>query len=114
MTEYLEYWYCGSVTVGTGKKWEFCLENPHDLSSFSLDRHCITFGSISCENRKLTIEPILRHFSRGYTCYGYMISEGGNCIGAMTADGKGKVWICNRIDDETKFIVANVATALLL
>ncbi len=50
----------------------------------------------------------------GWANYGFEFVQDGQTIGAVSLLGKGRVWLRQSLDEDTRLVVASVATALMV
>lgn len=106
--------FAGNISIGT-THWDFLLHNPNG----DFLREKASAGFAQNGTQRIDIEAI-RGFEgqpdwmKKLTVYGHEFRIGGKVVGAVSTMNKGKVWIDESLDTETRTVIAAVATGLLL
>ncbi len=113
--EYQNY-FAGNITVDQGgANWDFILHNPNG----DFLREKSSAGFIRNGEQQIAIEAIRGlkgqpDWMKELTVYGHEFRIGTTVVGAVSTINKGTVWIDERLDAETRTVIAAVATGLLL
>ncbi|MBV6441054.1 MAG: hypothetical protein EPGJADBJ_02733 [Saprospiraceae bacterium] len=108
--------FAGTVSLGEGgSNWDFIIHNPNG----DFLREKASAGFVKNGARQIEIQAIRGlegqpDWMKQLTVYGHEFRLGGKVVGAVSTVNKGKVWIDNTLDAETRTIIAAVATGLLL
>jgi hypothetical protein len=108
--------FAGSVKTGEGREeWEFLVNNPEDGSPADTDTGRLHTPS----GREILIRGVKRpegYADRpaGFYNYGFEFVQDGRSVGAVSLLGKGRVWLHQSLDADTRLVLASVATALMV
>lgn len=114
----LEYqnFFAGNIAFGEGRSnWDFILHNPNG----DFMREEASAGFAQNEETRIDIEAIRGikgqpDWMKPLAVYGHEFRITGQLVGAVSTLNKGKVWIIDDLDAETKTVIAAIATGLLL
>ncbi|MFN8302896.1 MAG: hypothetical protein U0U46_10405 [Saprospiraceae bacterium] len=114
----IEYqnFFAGNIHLGGERPvWDFILYNPNG----DLMREQESAGFAQNGVRRIEITPIRGlqgqpEWMKALAVYGHEFHLDGQVIGAVSTVNKGKVWIDESLDAETRTVVAAIATGLLL
>ncbi|MCB0534239.1 MAG: hypothetical protein H6574_23940 [Lewinellaceae bacterium] len=113
--DYQNY-FAGNITVDQGgANWDFILHNPNG----DFLREKASAGFIRNGEQQIAIEAIRGlkgqpDWMKELTVYGHEFRIDNAVVGAVSTINKGTVWIDERLDAETRTVIAAVATGLLL
>lgn len=113
--EYQNY-FAGNIALDAGNtNWDFVIHNPNG----DLFREHASAGFARSESKRIEIEAIRGlqgqpDWMKKLAVYGHEFRMDGKVVGAVSTVNKGKVWIDQSLDAETKTVIAAVATGLLL
>ena len=108
--------FAGNISLGEGRaNWDFILHNPNG----DFLREKASAGFIQNGTKRIDVQAIRGlegqpDWLKQLTVYGHEFRQDGKVVGAVSTMNKGKVWIDNQLDAETRTIIAAVATGLLL
>lgn len=113
--EYKNY-FAGDIALGNGREhWDFILHNPNG----DFLREKLSAGFAQNGTQRIEIEAIRGlkgqpGWMRELTVYGHEFRIDGKTVGAVSTVNKGKVWIDESLDADTRLVLAAMATGLLL
>ncbi len=114
----LEYqnFFAGNISFGEGRpNWDFIMHNPN--GDFLREKASAGFAQNGAQ--RIDIEAVRGlkgqpEWMKELTVYGHEFRIGGKAVGAVSTVNKGTVWIDPKLDDETRTVIAAIATGLLL
>ncbi len=113
--EYQNY-FAGNIALDEGRSaWDFIIHNPNG----DFLREEASAGFAKNGSHRIDIKAIRGlegqpDWLKELTVYGHEFRLDGKVVGAVSTMNKGKVWIDQNLDAETKTVVAAIATGLLL
>lgn len=108
--------FAGTVipVQGSGGEWEFLVSNPEG----GLPRDADAGRMFDKAGRQILIRGVRKvEGAPGLWSgenYGFEFVQDGQTIGAVSLLGKGRVWLRQSLDEDTRLVVASVATALMV
>jgi hypothetical protein len=108
--------FAGSVIPGQGAggEWEFLVRDPEG----GLRREADAGRMLDKAGRQILIRGVTKVEGApgllGRENYGFEFVQDGRTIGAVSLLGKGRVWLRQSLDEDTRLVVASVATALMV
>lgn len=106
--------FAGNIAIGTSN-WDFILHNPN--GDFLREKASAGFAKNGA--RRIDIQAIRSMKGQPawmdkLTVYGHEFVYEGKVVGAVSTVNRGKVWINETLDAETRVVLASMATGLLL
>lgn len=112
----LEYqnFFAGNIGIGV-TNWDFVLHNPNG----DFLREKASAGFAKSGSKRIDIQAIRAlkgqpGWMDQLTVYGHEFLMEGKVVAAVSTVNRGKVWIDETLDNETKVVVAAIATGVLL
>jgi hypothetical protein len=111
-----ENFFAGNIALDGGRSnWDFIIHNPNG----DFMREEASAGFAQNGSKRIEIQAIRGlegqpNWMKELTVYGHEFRLDGKVVGAVSTMNKGKVWIEQSLDAETKTVVAAIATGLLL
>lgn len=108
--------FAGNIAFDEGRTaWDFIIHNPNG----DFLREKASAGFAQNGSKRIEIQAIRGlegqpDWLKELTVYGHEFRMDGKVVGAVSTMNKGKVWIEQSLDDETKTVIAAIATGLLL
>lgn len=108
--------FAGNITLQDGKtNWTFIVHNPNG----DFLRRKASAGFAQNGTQRIEVEAIRGldgqpEWMKELTVFGHEFSIGGKVVGAVSTINRGKVWISDSLDAETRTVIAAMATGLLL
>lgn len=108
--------FAGNIMVGDNRaNWDFLIHNPNG----DFLREKASAGFAQNGSKRIEIQAIRGlegqpDWMKELTVFGHEFRMDGKVVGAVSTMNKGKVWIDESLDAETKTVVAAIATGLLL
>jgi len=108
--------FAGTVipVQGSGGEWEFVVSDPEGGPSRDADAGRM----LDKAGRQILIRGVKKVEGApgllGWENYGFEFVQDGQTIGAVSLLGKGRVWLRQSLDADTRLVVASVATALMV
>lgn len=112
----LDNFFAGNISFGkAGDDWDFILHNPN--GDFLREKE--SAGFIKSSTKRIDVKAIRGlkgqpDWLKELTVFGHEFQIDGRVVGAVSTVNKGKVWMDDSLDAETKTVIAAVATGLLL
>lgn len=113
--------YAGTIILDDNKEntWEFVLQNPNQDNPLRQGIQEKLEGFVKKGDERLEIESINGYKTGGgaltkLAISGYEVRKDGKAIGAIETFGRGRAWLDPSLDADTKFVVANVLSAIML
>jgi hypothetical protein len=108
-------YFAGAIITGNNH-WDFLLHNPN--GDFLRSKASAGFARRS-DHREIEIRAIRGlkdqpEWMKKLTVYGHEFLLDGKVVGAVSTLNRGKVWIDESLDAETRTVLASLATGLLL
>ena len=104
--------YCGEIHINDTVTWKFFLINPHDINESSAE------SAAKCGDREIIIRKVRGVDVKGAqwdkSLSGYEFILDNTTIGAVEILNNGIVWMNKSASPEDKFVIANIATAILI
>jgi hypothetical protein len=113
--DYQNY-FAGNITFHDGRtSWDFIIHNPNG----DFLREKTSAGFAQNGSNRIEIQAIRGlkgqpDWMKELTVFGHEFRMDGKVVGAVSTVNKGKVWIDESLDAETRTVIAAVATGLLL
>jgi hypothetical protein len=108
--------FAGNISFDEGRStWDFIIHNPNG----DFLREKASAGFAQNGSKRIEIQAIRGlegqpDWMKELTVFGHEFRLDGKVVGAVSTMNKGKVWIDESLDAETKTVVAAIATGLLL
>lgn len=108
--------FAGNIAFHDGRSsWDFIIHNPN--GDFLREETSAGFAQYGAQ--RIDIEAIRGlegqpDWMKELVVYGHEFRMDGKVVGAVSTVNKGKVWIDESLDSETRTVVAAIATGLLL
>ena len=112
----IDNFFAGNISFGENRpNWDFIVYNPN--GDFLRDQ--ASAGYVQNGSQRIDIQAIRGlkgqpGWLKELTIYGHEFRIGGEVVAAVSTVNKGTVWMDDRLDAETKTVIAAVATGLLL
>ena len=111
--DYQNY-FAGNISIGI-TNWDFILHNPNG----DFLREKASAGFAKSGSRRIDIQAIRSlkgqpEWMNNLTVYGHEFLIEGKVVGAVSTVNRGKVWIDESLDADTRVVIAALATGLLL
>ena len=104
--------YCGDMYINDSVTWNFFLINPHDINESNAE------SAANCGAKEIKIRKVRGVDVKGAewdkSLSGYEFIMNNTTIGAVEILNNGIVWMDKSVSSEDKFIIANIATAILI
>ncbi|MCW5920751.1 MAG: hypothetical protein KIS77_00260 [Saprospiraceae bacterium] len=113
--EYKNY-FAGSVVMRKGRNsWDFIVHNPNG----DFLRQRASAGFAESGSQRIEIEAVRGlqgqpDWLKELAVYGHEFRMDGKVVGAVSTVNRGTVWIDQRLEAETRTVIAAIATGLLL
>lgn len=106
--------FAGNVALGH-TNWDFVLHNPNG----DFLREKASAGMARSAGKQIDIQAIRAlkgqpHWMEQLAVYGHEFLIDGKVVGAVSTVNRGKVWISESLDHETRLVIAAIATGVLL
>ncbi len=112
----LEYqnFFAGNISIAT-MNWDFIIHNPNG----DFLREKASAGFVQNGSNRIDIQAIRGlkgqpDWMKKLTVYGHEFMINGKVVGAVSTVNRGKVWIDETLDANTRTVIAALATGLLL
>ncbi len=113
--------YAGTIILdgNKDKTWEFVIQNPNQDNPLKQGIKERLEGFVKSDAERFEIESI-NGYKKGDNALtrmaisGYEVRQNGKTIGAVETFGRGRTWLDPSLDADTKFVVANVLSAIML
>jgi hypothetical protein len=111
--DYQNFFAGNIITPST--HWDFIIHNPNG----DLLREKASAGFVRCQDKQIDIFAIRGlkgqpDWMKELAVYGHEFILNGEIVGAVSMVNRGKVWIDENLDAETRTVIAAVSTGLLL
>ncbi len=109
-------YFAGSIVVNDGRSsWDFVIHNPNG----DFLRRVESAGYARNGNQRIEIEAVRGlegqpEWMKALGVFGHEFRIGDKIVGAVSTLDRGKVWIDESLDAETRTVIAALATGLLL
>jgi len=108
--------FAGNIALQDGRtNWEFIIHNPNG----DFLRRKASAGFAQNGTQRIEIEAIRGldgqpEWMKELAVFGHEFSIDGKVVGAVSTINRGKVWISDNLEAETRTVIAAIATGLLL
>jgi hypothetical protein len=106
--------FAGNISIGT-MEWDFIIHNPNgDFLREKASAGFVQNGPNRIEIQALRGLKGQPNWMKELAVYGHEFILHGKVVGAVSTVNRGKVWIDNTLDANTRTVIAALATGLLL